>query len=69
MNSGTYNREMPERYTGAIVTHTNIIGVTSHYLNWIYGPLHEMEPITYTDEVGKNLKLNRSWALEEILLL
>lgn len=66
MNAGASNRELPTRNTGAIFAD---IEVTSHYLNWIYGSLHEMEPTSYTDKVGKNLKLHRSWALEENLLL
>lgn len=50
MNAGASNRELPARTTAAIFAD---IEVTSHYLNWIYGLLHEMEPTSYTDKVGK----------------
>lgn len=35
------------------------------FFDWIEGPLHEMEPVSDTAKVTKNLRLDKSWVLSK----
>lgn len=69
MNHISYNNDLPERYDNWCNCGTYIMWVTNPFLNWISGPLHEIEPIPNTINEAGSLNWNNAWVPGEYLLL
>lgn len=65
MNFVTYNKDLPTRYTGIIVT--QIICELPSNFKWIDSLLHQVGSIPNTAKVTKSLRLERPYTAEEII--